>query len=499
MADQKTYGLNDYGFTVPSLDTLITQTKESLIVAFGETFNTQSNSVIDKLTTILNEREYQLILLAAAIFSAGTMAGAEGIYLDELLGRRGIYRRGKTKSTGTVEMTVNTTVPYNLIYTPDSFTIDNGSFVLTSSQTVAGHIIAQRILNSDLVLGKYTFQVVNASDNSMKTLSLTLRNKTPQSTDLNTFLYAIKDFIVQNTTDLNDDVIYVDSAAGALYIGYTSAKELVGLNSRIDFRSSPIAGQRTLSFEVVAIEAGVLSREANTVTQISPTPSGFISLNNMTAFADGTDVETDNEYKLRSMNITSEASKATRPAVISALLNVDGVQKVKIFSNNTDSRDSNGIPPYKFEPIVYGGVTEDISQSLYNTIALSNATYGSTFLDITTEDDGVERIYHSKAAATNYNVQVRYQGKTLSATEQDTIRTAIKTMTDGLTIADTLYNIQLISAVAGSVTAGRFTQLIVQVKKASEPASAYTTNDVVLGMREVFALDTSNILFQQIT
>lgn len=499
MADQKTYGLNDYGFTIPALDTLVQDTKESLIAAFGETFNTQSSSVVDKLTTILNEREYQLILLAAAIFSSGTLAGAEGLYLDELLGRRGIYRRGKTKSTGTVEMTVNTTVPYNLIYTPESFTVDNGSFLLTGNATVAGRIIAQRILNADLVVGKYTLQILSSADNAMKTLTLTLRNKTPGSTELNTFLYAVKDFIVQNTTDLNADLIYIDSTAGALYIGYNSSKELVGLNSRIDFRSSPIAGQRTLQFEVIAVESGVLSREANTVTQISPTPSGFISLNNMAAFADGTDVETDNEYKLRSMDITSEESKATRPAVISALLKVDGVQKVKIFSNNTDERDQYGIPAYKFEPVVYGGVTEDISNALYNTIALSNATYGNTFLDIATEDDGVERIYHSKASATNYNVLIRYQGKTLSSTEQDSIRTAIKTLTDSLSIADTLYNIQLVAAVAGALSAGRFTQLIVSVKKASDPTTAYTTSDIPLGMREVFALDTANVLFQQIT
>ncbi|UYL84832.1 hypothetical protein pEaSNUABM55_00034 [Erwinia phage pEa_SNUABM_55] len=499
MADQNTYGLNDYGFKVPALDTLISDTKTMLIAAFGETFNTQSNSVIDKLTTILNEREYQLILLGAAIFTSGTLAGAEGIYLDELLGRRGIYRRGKTKSTGTIEMTVNTTVPYNLIYTPDSFTVDNGTFVLSGNATVAGSVVAQQILNSDLVLGKYTFQILSSADNAMKSLSLTLRNKTPGSAELNTFLSSIKDFIVTNTTDLNSDLIYIDSAAGALYIGYNSAKEFVGLNSRIDFRSSPIVGTRTLSFEVVAVEAGVLSREENTVTQISPTPSGFLSLNNSESFASGTDVETDNEYKLRASSITSEASKATRPAVISALLNVDGVQKVKIFANNTDQRDQYGVPKYKFETVVYGGVTEEISKALYNTIALSNATYGNTFYDITTEDDGVERIYHSKAAATNYNILIKYQGKTLSSTEQDSIRSAIKTMTDGLSIADTLYNIQLIAAVAGSLAAGRFTQLVAQVKKASEPTTAYTTADVTLGMREVFALDTTNILFQQIT
>ena len=62
-----TYGLTEYGFKIPSLDDLVTETKQELIRAFGENFNTQANSVVDKFTTIFNEREYQLILLAASI------------------------------------------------------------------------------------------------------------------------------------------------------------------------------------------------------------------------------------------------------------------------------------------------------------------------------------------------------------------------------------------------------------------------------------------------
>jgi len=492
------YGLSGYGFTLPTLDSLVQETKEALISAFGETFNTQSSSVLDKLTTILNEREYQLILLASSIYSSGTLAGAEGLYLDELLGRRGIYRRGKTKSTGSVEMTVNNTVPYSLIYNQESFTVDNGAFILTAPTAVAGRLIAQRMLNADLVIGRYTFQIVNSTDNATKTLVLTLRDKTPNSSVLNEFLYSVKNFIVQNTSDLNEDLVFVDSEAGGLYIGYDNNKTIVGLNSRVDFQSSPIMGQRTLQMEVVAVEAGVLSREAGSVSQISPTPSGFISLSNLSAFADGTDVETDNEYKLRSLDITAQASKATRPAIISAIRAVDGVQKVRLFSNNTDVVDQYGIPPYKFEAVVYGGVTEDVSKAIYETMALSNATFGNTFYDVPTEDDGFERIYHSKATATNYNVLVSYRGKTLSSTEQDSIRQAIKSLTDGLTVAGTLYNIQLVSAVAGAVPTGRFTQLVASVKKTSEDISEYTTSDLTLSMREVFALDVGNILFQQI-
>lgn len=492
------YGLSDYGFTIPSLDDLIADTKQTLIRTFGENFNTQANTIADKLTTIFNEREYQIILLAAAVYSAQTIAGAEGIYLDELLSRRGVYRRGKTKSSGSVQMAVNNTVPYNMVYAASAYTFDSGNFVLNDDTTMAGNILAQKILNKDWIVGNYSFQINNQNTGTTSQLNLQLTNKTPNSSQLNSFMASIKNFIVTNTSQLNDDRIIIDSPNGALYIGYDSTLTMVGLNSRVDFRTSPVIGERTITMDVVAVEAGELSREKDTVTTISPTPSGFLSLNNMSAFTEGTNVETDTEYKVRASNTTASSAAATRPAVISAVLGVSGVSKVKIFSNNTGVTDQNGVPPYKFETVVYGGSTEDISKALYNTIALSNATYGNVFYDVPTEDNQTERIYHSKAQARELAVRVRYKGKLLSVTEQTTIKDALKAVVDPLNIADTLYNIQLVSAVGSSISAGRFTQLFVDVKNVNDPDSSYTTEDVVAGMDEVFSLDTENISFLQI-
>lgn len=493
------YGLTDSGFSLPSLDSLITDTKQALIRVFGENFNTQSNTIVDKITTILNEREYQLILLASAVFSAQTLAGAEGIYLDELLGRRGIYRRGKTKGSGSVQMTINNTVPYSMVYASNAYTIDSGNFVFTSDVPVAGNIIAQRIQNTNIAVGNYTFSIVNLTDGLTKTMSLSLTDKTPNSASLNAFFSSIKNFIVTNTSRLDEDKIIIDSRNGAMYIGYDSNGDLVGLNSRVDFRSSPILGNRTITMDVIAVAAGEISREKDTVTNITPTPSGFISMTNLGEFSNGFDVETDNEYKLRAANISSTSAAATRPAVISALLNVDGVSKVKIFSNNTGETDQNGVPPYKFIPVVYGGTTEDISKALYNTIALSNATYGNIYYDVPTEDDQVERIYHSKAYSRDLAIRVRFQGKAITSTEQDTIKSALVSVVSPLNIADTLYNIQLVSAVGASVALNRFTQLIVEVKNLTDPDTSYTSADVTASNNEVFALNTDDITFQMIT
>ena len=492
------FGLTDFGFEVPSLDDLTGDTKQSLIRLFGETFNTQSNSVVDKITSIYNEREYQLILLASAVYSAQTLNGAEGIYLDDLLGKRGIYRRGKTKGSGSVQITLNNTVPYNMIYSANSYSIDSGNFVMSQDTPVSGNIIAHQILNSDLVVGSYKFQIVNLTDGVLKSLDLTLTNKTPNTPALNSFLASIKNFIVQNTSQLNVDRILIDSTAGSIYIGYNSNKEIIGLNSRVDFRSTPLVGNKTITVDVIAVDAGQISREANTVTTISPIPGGFVSMRNLVEFSDGTDVETDNEYKLRAMNTTAASSAATRPAVISKLLSVEGVTKVRVFANNTGKTDQNGIPPYKFETVVYGGSTEEISQALYEVIALSNNTYGNIYYDITTEDEQTERIYHSKAVSRQLAVRVRYKGKVLSITEQDTIREALKQIVDPLTIADTLYNTQLVSAVGSAISPSRFTSIVVETKDLEDPDSAFTTDDRVSGMTEIFTLNTEDVSFLQI-
>lgn len=498
MAEQKTFGLNDYGFTVPSLDTLISETKSTLISTFGETFNTQTDSVADKLTTIFNEREYQLILLAAAVYAAGTRAGAEGIYLDELLGRRGIYRRGKTKASGTVQMVIDNTAPYSTELSVEDYSFDDGNFELTSDMSIKGRIVGQVIKSSDLSVGDYVFSIVNLSDGSTQTLTLSLDSTVVNSSSLNNFFYQIKQFIVDNTVLINNDLIFIDSQEGAIYIGYGSDKVFKGLNSRVDFESKPIVGTRVVSLDLIAEEAGSLSRDAGTVISVSPKPEGFISLNNLVDFTDGNDVETDNEYKLRAESITTGSAKATRPAVITALLGISGVQRVKIFVNSTGTEDQNGVPPYRFETVVYGGTTEEISEVLYDTIAASNNTFGNVYYDVPTEDGQVERIYHTKATPVQLEIKVRYAGKTLTATEQARVASNIKNVIDSLNISDPAYNIQLISAVGSSLEVGRFTRLVIQVKKSGEPDSSYTSEDIVPSTREILTFDEDDISFERI-
>lgn len=489
------YGLTGSGFNLPPMQDLVEETKKTFKSAFGEDFNTESNSVADKLIQIFAEREYQLWLLGGSVYYAQTMQGAEGIYLDDLLGKRGIYRLGKTRSTGSVFMTFNSSVPYNMIFTAETYTIDN-DYQLSSDVQVAGNIVAQVIRSSDLSVGTYRLQIQNITDQAVRTMSYNLTATTGQP--LVGFFDAIKSFIVDNTILSNQDRILIDTSEGAIYIGYDSNKNLIGLSSRVDFRTTPIVGDRTITLDVRSTVPGFISRDAHSVRTINPVPSGFLDLDNLVAFTDGSDVESDNEYRVRATMAVNDG-RATRPAILSALLNkVEGIEKVRIFNNNTDKTNSLGIPPYRFMVVCYGGGTAEISQVLYDYIAASNNTYGDTFYDITTEDDQVERIWHTKARARELEVRVRYRGRPLSVTEETNIAQGLATSINSAIIAGTLYNVQLVGTVISSTTPSRFTQVYVDIKDKGAPDSSYVNTDVTAGTTEVFSIEPEDVIFNQI-
>lgn len=498
MASRK-YGLTANGFIRPGMEDLREETKVAIKEQLGQKINTASNSAFDKFISVFAEREYELWLLGASVFQAQTQSGAEGMYLDDLFAKRGVYRRGKTRATGTAEMTVNASVPYNMIYAQAAWDIDAGTFQLTKDVQVAGNIIAHSIFSRDLRVGEYRFSIQNTSDRSTKNLTLNLTNTTPNSAPLNKFFSDIKRFIVENTIQTNGDRIFIDSLAGQLWIGYDINKQLIGLSTRVDFRTSPLVGDKTIDMDVRAVEAGELTRGVGSITSISPTPSGFVSMTNIKPFADGSDVESDNAYRVRAANTISNANAATRPAVLSRLLNtVEGVEKVKIFANNTGKTNSLGIPPYKFMTVVYGGDTDEINRALYETIALSNCTYGTVFTDITTEDDQVETIYHTKAEVRNIAIRVRYQGRPVSIVEETEINNALVAMVNGGSISATLYNQQLNSVVSSTIRSDRFTKVIVEVKNVGDPDTSYTVNDIKPAATQLFNLAPENIIYSQV-
>lgn len=496
------YGLNSYGFDRPTLADIISDTKDTFTETFvGQNINVTENSVLDKIITIFADRESTLWELQEDIYYSQTLAGAENIYLDDILSKRGVFRNAATAASGNIQVTLSSLASYTDNYSADNFSILNDTFTNTEDFTVAGNIFAHKITNTNITANTtYTFTILNTTTEATASITASTATTLVGSTALNTFYQKIKDFIVDNTIESNDDLIQIDTVNGILYIGYDTNYNLSGLNTLVDFKTTPVIGQRTIQIEMKANDVGYNPIYAGAVTSISPEPTGYVSVTNISDFSTGSDVESDSEYRARADSTSVSGAAATRSAITSGLLDVDGVQKVKLYPNPTSSTSAEGVPAYQMMIVVYGGTTADIAQAIYNLIGVNIQTYGITAYTITTEDSDTQVIYHTKATEKQLSVRVTYttsNNRALSDTEKDAIISGITTLADEFTISSTVYNFQLTTAVSSSVSSSRFLSLIVETKDTDADDTEYTTANVVPAYTELCSISSDDITFVQ--
>lgn len=494
-------GLSSSGFNRQTLSEIITEIKDTIKERFGTNINTAENSYIDKQVTIFAERESSVWEVLEDVYYSQTLAGAEDKYLDDILSKRGVFRNGKTSASGSVQMTLNSLANYTDTFAIGDLTILDGTFSNSAEFKVAGSIFAQKIKNTDVPSGTYTFTILNPTTQATESLVLTLTSNVVGSTALNTFYQSIKTFIVDNTIASNEDVIQIDTVNGILYIGYNTSLALVGLNSVVDFKSTPVAGERIIQFDVKAVETGLNAVAAGTVTSVSPSPTGFVSITNISDFFSGSDVESDSAYRARAAATAISGLTATRSAIIAGILAVDGVKNVKLIPNPTNTTTISGIPPYHLLTVVYGGTTEDISTALYNLIGCPTNTYGTVSYTVTTEDNSTEIIKHSKAVEKPLSVRVRYKtanSKQLTDSEKTLVSQAILALADTFNINSTVFNVQLFSAVTSQVSLSRFVQLYVETKDEADSDTSYSTADIVPDLTEICVIPNDNITYLQI-
>ena len=498
------FELNSYGFSRQTLAEIITEIKDTMTETFvGQNINVEENSVFDKIITIFADRESAIQELAEDVYYSQTYTGAEGKYLDDILSKRGIFRKGKTASTGSCQLILNTLANYTDSFAIGDLKVLNSTFQNSSEFKVAGNIFAQKILNTNLVNGTtYTVTILNPNTSTTESMSYLLTSNVIGSTSLNTFYSTVKTFIVDNTIAVNDDLIQIDTVNGIIYIGYDVSLNLVGLNSLVDLKTSPAVGQRVIQIDVIANETGYQSVLAGAVTAISPEPIGFVSITNLEDFFSGSEVESDAEYRARAGATSTGGDVATRSAILTALLDeVDGVQAVKLFPNPTNNTTAEGVPPYSLMVVVYGGTTTDISEKLYEVLGINTSTYGDVSYVITTDDNDTETIYHKKATERSLSVRVKYKttnGKQLTDSEKSSIVTEISDLANTFGINTTIFNIQLVSAVTSVVNIARFSLLQVEIKDVLDPDTAYTTDDLTPETTEIGVVQEDCITFLQV-
>lgn len=169
---------------------------------------------------------------------------------------------------------------------------------------------------------------------------------------------AIVDVVV---TTLNDSITLsgLDSTGITFKVANTAGSTF----SLISTTLLETAGDHTLSFQ--SDTSGNVEIEPNSVNSISTPVFGVDSVNNPAKQRiDGIERENDSSLRRRYKVAITAPSLGYLDGLVSSILEVNGVVSCKVYENDTESVDSNGISPKSLFIIVEGGNDQDIAVAI---------------------------------------------------------------------------------------------------------------------------------------
>ena len=132
-------------------------------------------------------------------------------------------------------------------------------------------------------------------------------------------------------------------------------------------QSVTLLGPTTPAVGVVeSVALGAVSANTNTVTRITVSQPGLQRVTNPAPpFELGQEPQSDSSLRLERSTAVSRPGSNQVDNMAGEILAVDGVTSIRIYENDTDSPDSNGVPARSLAIYVIGGADGDIARSIY--------------------------------------------------------------------------------------------------------------------------------------
>lgn len=123
------------------------------------------------------------------------------------------------------------------------------------------------------------------------------------------------------------------------------------------------SGQGTASATCDTV--GPTEADAGTIVEIVDTVSGLVSVNNPTPATPGTNAESDSSLRVKRATAVGRPGNNQIDSMLGELFAVTGVRRVRVYENDTNLTDANGLPPHSIAPVVDGGTDEAVALAIY--------------------------------------------------------------------------------------------------------------------------------------
>ncbi|MFL1558567.1 baseplate J/gp47 family protein [Pseudomonas sp. O11] len=115
---------------------------------------------------------------------------------------------------------------------------------------------------------------------------------------------------------------------------------------------------------------GTTQADAGTITRIVDVVAGLSGSNNAAPATPGADAQRDEQLRVTRATAVGRPGNNQIDSMIGELFSVDGVRRVKVYENDTNSAavtadNPYGLPPHSIAPIVDGGTDEDVAMAIY--------------------------------------------------------------------------------------------------------------------------------------
>ena len=369
------YGITDQGFTLKRLQDIINDQNALAVrlfqdlVAAGEIVDTSTSTALGRLIALDAPGDADLWEVAQQCWSAFDPNSATGISLDNLAQYAGIARFPESASTaqGLFSGTNGTLIAGGSVVsdvnTNNQFSV-SGSVALSPSVAAGVTLAVQSVVNSTLYRLTYTTGVGSSST-------------------------------VSYTSDANATTAEILAGLQAIIAGSHPLLKATVVGTalvvdRVDvFQSSTFSVTTNLAIskvrkigQLIATVNGVIEQEANTITNIVTPVLGWDSITNPLAASPGRLLETDEELRIRFRNTKLERSSNILDSLYSAILNIDGVEEVAVYENDTNVTDGNGVLPHSFFPVVLGGSSQLIAKTIWDNKPMGIRSQGNTIVAV---------------------------------------------------------------------------------------------------------------------
>lgn len=167
---------------------------------------------------------------------------------------------------------------------------------------------------------------------------------------------------------------------------------------------------------------------------------GWDSVTNAVIATPGTSVEVDSALRGRQASSKAISSKTMLDTLNGAIADTTGVTRWRIYENQTNSTDANGLPTHSITCVVEGGTDANVANTIYAKRGIGCLTNGTTTVNITDDYGQVIPIgfYRPSYVAVDVIINVHMLTGYVSGTTDAEIKAAVVNFLNSLGIGKSL-------------------------------------------------------------